>query len=270
MTGPSYPATEGGSTAVDYDRLAPTYDRRFAQGAPRGVAIALQALARQLDARRILEVGCGTGYWLAGLAGPPPCSLYGLDLSTGMLAQAQDREPSLGLVRGRADQLPFPPASFDLVCCVNAIHHFERPAAFIAQARRLLRPGGALAVVGSDPRQPGDRWYVYDYFAGTCDTDLGRFPSWGTLLDWMVAAGFEPIQWKLVEKVVSDKVGPAVLADPFLAKEAVSQLALLSDEAYAAGLGRIKAALARAEATGKTLTFPVAFALAMLAAWVPS
>ncbi|MFN2165966.1 MAG: class I SAM-dependent methyltransferase [Anaerolineae bacterium] len=256
-------------TPVDYDQLAATYDRRFAQGAPRGVAIALRALARQLDARRILEVGCGTGYWLAGLAGPPPRSLCGLDLSTGMLAQARSREPSLCLVQGRASHLPFPPASFDLVYCVNAIHHFERPAAFIAEARRLIRPGGVLAVVGSDPRQPGDRWYVYDYFPGTYKTDLNRFPSWGTMLDWMVAAGFEPIQWKLVEKVVSDKVGRAVLADPFLAKGAVSQLALLSDEAYAAGLDRIEAALAGAEAMGKMLAFPVTFALAMLAGRVP-
>jgi len=269
MTGSFYPRTEGGSIAVDYDRLAATYDRRFSQGAPRGGAIALQALAQQLDARRILEVGCGTGHWLAGLGGPPSRSLCGLDLSAGMLAQARGREPSLCLVRGRASQLPFPPASFDLVYCVNAIHHFQRPRAFVAEARRLLRPEGVLAVVGSDPRQPGDRWYVYDYFAGTYETDLARFPSWGTVLDWMVAAGFEPVRWRLVEKIVSEKVGRAVLADPFLEKEAVSQLALLSDEAYAAGLDRIEAALAGAEAAGETLTFPVAFALAMLAGRIP-
>jgi ubiquinone/menaquinone biosynthesis C-methylase UbiE len=255
---------------VDYDRLAATYDRRFAQGAPREAAIALQAMAQHLDTRRILEVGCGTGYWLAGLGGPPTRSLYGLDLSSGMLAQARGRAPALRLVRGRAGQLPFPPASFDLVYCVNAIHHFERPGPFVAEARRLLRPGGALVVVGSDPRQPGDRWYVYDYFAGTYETDLARFPSWGTMLDWMVAAGFEPVQWRLVEKVESEKVGRAVLADPFLEKEAVSQLALLSDEAYEAGLGRLEVALANAEAAGQTLTFPVTFDLAMLAGWVPS
>ena len=167
-------------------------------------------------------------------------------------------------------QLPVPPANFDLVYCVNAIHHFQQPAAFVAAARRLLRPGGALAVVGSDPRQPGGRWDVYDYFPGTYETDLARFPSWGTLLDWMVAAGFEPVQWRLLEKVESEKVGRAVLADPFLEKGAVSQLALLSDEAYAAGLGRIEAALANAEVGGQALTFPVAFALAMLAGRVPS
>jgi ubiquinone/menaquinone biosynthesis C-methylase UbiE len=270
MTIPFYPTTGDGSTAVDYDRLAATYDRRYAQGAPRGVAFALHALASQLDARRILESGCGTGYWLAGLGGPSVRSLYGLDLSAGMLAQAQGRALSLRLTRGRAGQLPFPSASFDLVYCVNAIHHFQRPGAFVAEAKRLLRPGGALAVVGSDPRQPGDRWYVYDYFDGTYETDLARFPSWGTVFDWMVTAGFEPVQWRLVERVVSEKVGPAVLADPFLQKEAVSQLALLSDEAYAAGLGRIEAALAKAESAGKTLTFPVAFALAMLSGRVPS
>lgn len=268
MTGSLYPRS-GSGTSVDYDRLAPTYDRRFTQGAPRGVAIALQALAGQLDARRILEVGCGTGHWLAGLGGPSR-ALYGLDLSSGMLGRARGRELPLRLVRGWAGQLPFAPATFDLVYCVNAIHHFQQPGPFVAEARRLLRPGGALAVVGSDPRYPGDRWYVYDYFPGTYETDLARFPSWGTVLDWMLAAGFAPVQWRLVERIVAEKVGRSVLADPFLEKSAVSQLALLSDEAYAAGLARIQAALIEAEAAGETRTFPVAFALSMLVGWLPS
>jgi hypothetical protein len=86
----------------------------------------------------------------------------------------------------------------------------------------------------------------------------------------MVAAGLEPVQWRLVDKVVSEKQGRTVLADPFLDKHAVSQLALLSDKAYAAGLTRIEAALAEAEGKGKTLTFPVTFALALLVGRVPS
>lgn len=263
----------GAEHRVDYDRLASTYDRRFAQDAPGGVTRALQALARGGHADRILEVGCGTGYWLAGLgaaSGPIAGSLHGLDLSTGMLAQAQRREPRLRLIHGRASQLPFPSAAFDLVYCVNALHHFQRPRHFLSEARRLLRQGGALAIVGSDPRGAGSHWYVYDYFPGTYETDLARCPSWGTALDWLLAVGFEPVQWQLVERIVDEKVGRAVLADPFLEKSAASQLALLSEEAYAAGLGRIETALATAEAAGETLTFRVDLALAMLVGRVPS
>src|SRR5437660_25768 len=83
--------------------------------------------------------------------------------------------------------LLLPDAGFDLIFCVNAFHHFPQPRVFICEARRLLRPGGALAITGMDPHAGRDRWYLYDYFVGTQDTDLRRFSSSGTILDWMVA-----------------------------------------------------------------------------------
>jgi hypothetical protein len=119
-----------------------------------------------------------------------------------------------------------------------------------------------------DPRLLQNRWYVYDYFPGTYETDLARFPSWGTLLDWMAGAGFQRVQWQPVDHIVDAKVGPAVLDDYFLKKDACSQLSLLSDEEYEAGLRRIEAALAAAEAAGETVTFAVDLFLAMVIGWV--
>jgi SAM-dependent methyltransferase len=185
-----------------------------------------------------------------------------------MLARAQQRQGLRRLVRGRAGCLPFPTGTLDLVYCVNAIHHFKSPREFVFEARRLLHPGGALSVSTMDPRQLRGRWYVYDYFAGTYETDLARFPSWGTILDWMAAAGFQRIQWQPVDQIVDTKVGRAVLDDYFLKKEACSQLTLLSDEEYQAGLRRIEAALAGAKARGETITFPVDLFLAMVVGWV--
>jgi ubiquinone/menaquinone biosynthesis C-methylase UbiE len=256
-----------GGKKVDYDQIAATYDRRFAMGDTGSVADGLLNLVQGLAPARILEAGCGTGRWLAALR-PLGSRLYGLDLSAGMLERAQQRKGLRRLVRGRAGCLPFPAAEFDLVYCVNAIHHFESPRDFVFEARRLLRPGGALAVGTMDPRQLRDRWYVYEYFAGTYETDLARFPSWGTILDWMAAAGFQRIQWQPVDQIVDAKVGCAVLDDYFLKKEACSQLTLLSDEEYQAGLHRIQAALAAAEARGETITFPVDLFLAMVVGWV--
>ncbi len=238
---------------VDYDCIAPGYDRRYINGSgQRGIAEELQALTRGKE--RVLEVGCGTGHWLAGLhtaAG----TLVGLDLSAGMLAQARARAEPLHLARGRACCLPFGDVCADLVYCVNAIHHFQRQRDFIFEARRLLRPHGSLVVAGSDPRAHRHRWYIYDYFPGTYETDLDRFPSWGTVLDWMIEAGFEQIEWRLVERIEDHKTGRDIFSDPFLQKDACSQLALLSDEAYAAGLRRIATALAEAEARGAPITF---------------
>lgn len=248
---------------VDYDRVAPTYDQRFAADSQEPIAAALLALARDLGAERILEVGCGTGRWLADLE-PVTGQLYGLDLSTGMLRQARKRNGRLHWVRGRAGQLAFPGAAFDLIYCVNAIHHFDRPRAFVAESRRSLRPGGKLAIVGMDPRQQRDRWYVYRYFEGVWETDLRRFPSWGTILDWMVAEGFEAVTCREVQRIVGHKIGQKLLDDPFLRKDACSQLTLLSEQAYAAGLRRIETALAQAEAAGQVLVFPVDLSLALL------
>jgi SAM-dependent methyltransferase len=251
---------------VDYDQIAPTYDRRFVPGQSSGEADALWALASGLSAGRALEVGCGTGHWLAELA-PLVSQLYGLDFSAGMLRQAQNHPVRLALTRGTAELPPFQASCFDLVYCVNAIHHFPDPAGFVSEAYRLLMPGGALAVIGMGPPGRRNSWYVYDYFDGTYEADLERFPSYETMATWMISAGFEDVRLSEVRHISDPKPGRWVLDDPFLQKKSTSQLALLSDEAYAAGLRKIKAALARAEAAGETLVFHSELILGMVAGY---
>ena len=252
---------------VDYDQLARNYDRRFAQEKVRATAVALSTLARDLTARRILEVGCGTGRWLADLL-PEWEQLYGLDLSSAMLLKAKERDAQLQVVRGRAGRLPFPTASFDLVFCVNAIHHFVEQRGFVLEARRLLNSGGALAVVGMDPHDRRDHWYVYDYFNGTYETDLERFPTWGDLVNWMAAAGFGQITWRIVERINDPKVGWDVLDDPFLRKESTYQLVLLTDDAYAEGVRRIREALTAADKVGEQLVFRSDILMGMVVGWL--
>jgi SAM-dependent methyltransferase len=255
--------TEDCLRCVDYDQIAPSYDQRFEANNLDGVLTALHSLAQNMEAKRILEVGCGTGRWLADLD-PERRHLWGLDLSSGMLDEARKQNDDLRLVKGRAEHLPFPGEAFDLVICVNAIHHFDDPRAFVREAHRLISPGGALAVIGIDPHGRREAWYLYDFFEGAYETDLRRFPSWDTIRDWMAASGFLQVEWQVVERIVDHKVGREVLDAPFLQKHACSQLALLTDEAYAAGVRRIKAALTRAETAGETLIFPTSILLAMI------
>jgi ubiquinone/menaquinone biosynthesis C-methylase UbiE len=259
----------GGGLAerVDYDRLASAYDARYEANRRSATGAALRALVEAQQAEWVLEVGCGTGHWLQELA---PLVLFacGLDLSSGMLRLARGKAPSLGLTRGRAARLCFADATFDLVYCVNAIHHFGRPRAFVAEARRTLRPGGTLAVIGMDPRGQQNKWYVYDYFEGVYERDLRRFPSWGTVMDWMVEQGFAEVECRVVERFGDDLVSRAVLDHPFLRKESCSQLALLSDEAYAAGMRRIEAALDEADERGVEIVFPDDVSLAMISGYV--
>ena len=251
---------------VDYNKIAATYDRRFTASKQKQTAVKLQSLALDLAAQKILEVGCGTGRWLADLR-QHTSHLYGLDLSYGMLKQAHHRDCYLYLLQGRAEQLPFPSGRFDLIYCINAIHHFNQPDVFIYEAFRLLQPAGACAVIGMDPHGHYQDWYAYHYFKGTYETDLDRFPSWDEVMDWMYTAGFEHSDLRHVEHIVDHKEGSAVLQDPFLNKEATSQLALLSQEAYNAGLDRIKKSLREAEKNGKEIIFPVDLQLNMLVGW---
>jgi SAM-dependent methyltransferase len=254
---------------LDYDRLAATYDRRFAYeaGERRGVAAALRALAAETKARRVLEVGCGTGRWLEILSAPDRW-VCGADSSAAMLQNARVSRGLRSLVRASANALPFARAGFDMVFCVSALHHFQDPRGFIHDARGLLRPGGAVAIVGMNPHVGRDRWYLYDYFTGTRETDLRRYSSPGALTETMTAAGFELVTWRVVERLMNSKVGKDVLTEPMLQKNATSVTATLSDEDYAAGRARIEAAIAAAQADGREIEFPVDIWLCMLTGYL--
>jgi hypothetical protein len=85
----------------------------------------------------------------------------------------------------------------------------------------------------------------------------------------MADAGFERVALEAIERINDPKHGRSVLEDPFLQKNACSQLALLTDDAYEAGLRRIEAALKAAEAAGEGLVFRTDLSIAMLTGLKP-
>jgi ubiquinone/menaquinone biosynthesis C-methylase UbiE len=252
---------------VDYDQIAPTYDQRYGALEYEGIASTLLSLALDGSVDRILEVGCGTGRWLAGLQAVAP-QVYGLDLCLGMLKEA-NQELMGCLVCGQASRLPFSEALFDLILCVNALHHFDQKQEFIHQARKALRSAGALAIIGMDPHTGKDDWYLYRYFEGAYETDLARYPSADSIKEWMTDAGFLQVRSGVAEHIVNSPTGREVLLSPFLQKHGTSQLALLTDEAYEAGLNRIKADLREAETVGRPLSFEVDISLALVTGRAP-
>jgi ubiquinone/menaquinone biosynthesis C-methylase UbiE len=239
---------------VDYDTIAPNYHARYAFGsALPGIAAFLRNSLHTLNAPKVLEVGCGSGRWLDELQPLTP-HIYGLDYSFGMLNQARQRNSETPLTRGTAEQLPFASSICDLVFCVNALHHFDQPQSFVAESYRVLQQDGVLITINIDPHSI-QHWYVYEYFDGTRETDLKRFAKIKTVKQWMRDSGFKNIETGIVERIDDPKIGRDILSDHFLQKHSTSQLALLSDEAYTAGLRKIEAAIARAESKNEEIGF---------------
>jgi ubiquinone/menaquinone biosynthesis C-methylase UbiE len=251
---------------VDYDRLAAEYDRRFVHGQYSDTGRALHEQFEQVNARRIMEVGCGTGHWLEVLSAPDR-SLIGVDYSRGMLAQAQVKHIQAQLVQGVARQLPCKSGDFDFVYCIHALHHFVDPCAFITEAHRILRPGGKLVILGGGPPENRTDWYVYQYFDGVFETDLERTPPWETVTEWLEMSGFDRLELVEAEHIHERKIGRKIFLDPFLQKHACSQLALLSERTYQEGLNRIESDLVQAEDDGQDLEFKSEISIKMLSGW---
>jgi ubiquinone/menaquinone biosynthesis C-methylase UbiE len=246
-----------------YDSVSGAYDRRYELNPLSGVADALRGLIAEVGARRVLEMGCGTGQWLKTLA-PHAEWIIGLDSSSGMLHQGPNYPGAIDLVCGSADSPPFIGSSFDLVFVVNALHHFDDKRRFITRARRLLRPGGTLATIGMDVPSAIGHFVVYDYFPGAIENDRSRFPLWEQVRAWMQEEGLTVRPLCTVEHIRSEKHGRAILDDPFMSRHSSSQFMILTDSQYQAGIDRIKSSIAEAEARGEEAVFKTEVQLKMV------
>src|SRR5207245_446972 len=115
------------------------------------------ALVSSVDASaedRVLDVATGTGLVARELARRYGCAVVGLDQSATMLAAAAARNGHMPLIRGRAERLPFPDASFDHLTFTYLLRYVDDPAAVLRELARVVRPGGRIAALdfGVPPR----------------------------------------------------------------------------------------------------------------------
>jgi SAM-dependent methyltransferase len=100
---------------------------------------------------RVLDIATGGGH-VAYIFAPHVARVWATDITQEMLDMVKAEAAKRGLdnlrtTYAKAETLPFEDESFDLVTCRIAAHHFDSIADFLNEARRVLKPGGTLAIV---------------------------------------------------------------------------------------------------------------------------
>lgn len=164
--------------------------------------------------RQILDLATGTADFALAAARLRPRRVFGVDVACDMLrlgaAKVRRRSPPIPvqLLGGDAEQLPFREASFDLVIAAFGVRNFGHIPTGLAEAWRVLRPGGELLVLDfAEPTAPLFRQLYRFYFtrvlplvggliSGDCRAyaylprSVGSFPQGQAFVDLLVQAGF--------------------------------------------------------------------------------
>jgi SAM-dependent methyltransferase len=127
--------------------FADVYERALVPHLFEPFARDLVARASPAPDERVLDVGCGTGIVArtARARTGGSARIVGLDLSAPMIAVARTAAPDIEWHEGNAQELPFEPASFDLVVSQAALMFFPDRALAVRAMRRVLAPGGRVA-----------------------------------------------------------------------------------------------------------------------------
>jgi MPBQ/MSBQ methyltransferase len=174
-----------------YRFLSPLYDRwvnpLFWTPEMRSEAL---RLARLDDpALRTVDVGAGTGFSTEGIVERvDPANVTLVDQSPHQLARARRKSAlrACAVVEGDAERLPFPTDGFDRYVSCGSIEYWPDPQAAVAEAYRVLSPGGVALIAGPLPpehalaRRLADLWML--------------FPSEREYRAWMEAAGFTDLE----------------------------------------------------------------------------
>lgn len=152
-----------------------------------------------LTGRRVLDVGCGSGYHCWRMRGDGAAQVLGIDPGPLFVCQfwALQRyiqDPAVWVLPVRCEQLPAQLNAFDTVFSMGVLYHRRSPFDHLLELRDALRPGGELVL----------ETLVVD---GTSDTVLvpqGRYaqmsnvwfiPSAAALVGWLKKAGLQQVQW---------------------------------------------------------------------------
>ena len=220
-----------------FDALAPDYDRLRPAGEG-WHELAEHTLATLAGATRLLDVGCGTGRFAVLAAERLGARVWGVDASAEMLTTARAR-PGAGRVgwrRAEAAKLPFRDGWFDAAHAHLVLHLVDDRSAAIAELRRVLAPGGRIAI-GTFAPEHFREFFLNPYFPSIATIDGARFPDPALLAGELGEAGFYD--------TAVERIGQPISAEPQAVLERVrgryiSTLHLLDPAEYTDGLARLE------------------------------
>lgn len=193
----------------DYSRQSQTYDETRAAN-PR-VVETLRTALQGAPGDRLADIGGGTGNYGRALA-DHDWDVLVVDRTPGMLEAAAAK--GLRTLEGDAAELPLEDESFDAAMLVSMIHHVGDQAAALGEAKRILRPGGALALKIYTREDLQDAW-VLDYFPSSREWILASHPPLSFYEDLLPGAERLPLR----DDDLSDASLVALCAHPELMLE---------------------------------------------------
>ena len=218
-----------GEASISFDRIADRYDDTRG-GLRRGREVA-EAIEPHLgDARRVLEVGVGTGAVAVALT-EAGRTVLGVDLASAMLRRAGDRIGSR-VVQGDALTLPFGTGRVEAAYVVWVLHLVGDPALAMSECARVLRKGGRLIVVAGRPRpDPDTDPDILALFAPMERVRDARVrpDDADSVQRWAAAAGLTLVT--RAERQEQFTESPAKMADP-IEQRAFSYLWEIDDETW--------------------------------------
>lgn len=130
-----------------FDSMAHRYDDRYdrARGRSYHNHLSDYLLRHLVPGGRLLDLGCGTGLFVSRYVAGGGTAI-GLDISRGMIRKAEERCPGSDFTVSSADRIPFRDGTFDAVASLLVFSYVRKPERMLAEAYRVLRPGGTLAI----------------------------------------------------------------------------------------------------------------------------
>jgi ubiquinone/menaquinone biosynthesis C-methylase UbiE len=184
-----------------YDKVSNAYDATRKPD-PRLTNAILEQLRPQ-SRGKYLDVGCGTGNYLAELA-RQGYAMVGLDVSVGMLGVAREKSATSEFIHSPAERIPLADASMAGAFSCLAVHHFADLEAMARELHRVLKPSARFVIFTTDPCQTRTFW-LNEYFGELMRSSESLMPSVTRIVTALQRAGFRPVNvstWDIPEDMV--------------------------------------------------------------------